>query len=67
MKKNNYVFNDVAMRWLNKSVVTINVTLQLLDIYIYIYRYGYNPSKGTNGELQYFIKLFTRLKIFSNV
>ena len=37
MKKNNYVFNDVAMRWLNKSVVTINVTLQLLDIYIYIY------------------------------
>ena len=34
MKKNNYVFNDVAMRWLNKSVVTINVMLQLLDIYI---------------------------------
>ena len=63
MKKNNYVFNDVSMRWLNKSVVTINVMLQLLDIY----RYGYNPSKGTNGELQYFIKLFTRLKIFSNV
>ena len=28
--------NDVAMRWLNRSVATINVTLQLLDIYRYV-------------------------------
>ena len=27
----------------------------------------YNPSKGTSGELQSFIKLFTRLKTRSNV
>ena len=36
--KNKYEkYNDVAMtqrmRWLNKSVVTINVKIQLLDIY----------------------------------
>ena len=33
MKKTNYVANDVAMRWLNRSVTIINATLQLLDIY----------------------------------
>ena len=33
----------------------------------YLYPYGYKPSKGTNGELQCFIKLFTRLKTCSNV
>ena len=33
MKKTNYVANGVAMRWLNKSVVIINATLHLLDIY----------------------------------
>ena len=27
------------MRWHNMSIVTINVMLQILDIYIYIYRY----------------------------
>ena len=27
------------MRWRNMSIVTINVMLQILDIYIYIYRY----------------------------
>ena len=37
MKKTNYVANDVAQRWLNKCVVIINVTLQVLNIYIYIY------------------------------
>ena len=36
MKKTNYVANDVAMRWLNRSVVAINAILQF--IYIYIYR-----------------------------
>ena len=34
MKKINYVANDVAMRWFNRSVTTIN-TLKLLDIYRY--------------------------------
>ena len=33
--------NDVAMtwkmKWLNRSVATINATLQLLDIYRFIY------------------------------
>ena len=33
MKKTNYVANGVAMRWLNRSVVTINATFHLLDIY----------------------------------
>ena len=42
MKKTNYVANDVVMRWLNKSVTTLNVMLQFLDIYIYIYIYIYN-------------------------
>ena len=28
------------LMWLNRSVVTINATLQLLDIYIYIYIKG---------------------------
>ena len=32
MKKTNYAANDMAMRWLNRSVVTINTTFQLLDI-----------------------------------
>ena len=32
MKKTNYVANDVAMRWLNGSITTINATLQILDI-----------------------------------
>ena len=32
-KNNNYVANDVAMRWCNKSLVVINVMLQLLVIY----------------------------------
>ena len=32
MKKTNYVANDVAMRWLNRSVVTIKTTIQLLYI-----------------------------------
>ena len=31
MKKTNYVTNDVAIRWLNESVTTINATLQILD------------------------------------
>ena len=31
MKKTNYVTNDVAIRWLNGSVTTINATLQILD------------------------------------
>ena len=31
-----------SMRWRNRSVVTINATLQLLDIYIYIYIYDTN-------------------------
>ena len=33
--------DDIALMWLNWSVVTINATLQLLDIYIYIYIYIY--------------------------
>ena len=33
-KNNNYVVNDMAMRWYNKSSATINATLQLLVIYI---------------------------------
>ena len=28
--------DDIASMWLNWSVVTINATFQLLDIYIYI-------------------------------
>ena len=32
MKKTNYVANDVMMKWLNKSLATTNVILQLLDI-----------------------------------
>ena len=31
--------DDIALMWLNQSVVTINATLQLLDRYIYIYIY----------------------------
>ena len=38
MKKTNYVANDVAMRWLNRSIVAINAMLQFIYIYIYIYR-----------------------------
>jgi len=34
MKKNNDVAMTWRMRWLNRNVVTINTTLQLLDIYI---------------------------------
>ena len=34
-KNNNYVTNDVAMRWCNRSLVAINATLQLLVIYRY--------------------------------
>ena len=34
-KNNNYVANDVAMRWRNRSLVAINATLQLLVIYRY--------------------------------
>ena len=30
------------LMWLNRSVVTINATLQLLDIYIYIYKRYFN-------------------------
>ena len=37
MKKTNYVANDVAMRWLNRSIVAINAMLQFIYIYIYIY------------------------------
>ena len=33
MKKTNYVANDMAMSWLNRSVVKINTMLHLLDIY----------------------------------
>ena len=33
-KNNNYVANEVVMRWHNKSSATINVTLQLLDILV---------------------------------
>ena len=29
--------NDMALMWLNWSIVIINAILQLLDIYIYIY------------------------------
>ena len=29
--------NDIELMWLNWSIVIINATLQLLDIYIYIY------------------------------
>ena len=32
MEKTNYVASDVTMRWLNKSVTTINAILQFLDI-----------------------------------
>ena len=32
MKKTNYVASDVIMRWLNKSVTTINAIFQFLDI-----------------------------------
>ena len=32
MKKTNYVANDVAIRWLNRNMTTINTILQLLDI-----------------------------------
>ena len=39
--------NDVAMtwkmKWLNRSVATINATLQLLDIYRYVV---YEPSQA---------------------
>ena len=34
MKKTNYVANNTAMRWLKRSVGTINVMFQLLDINI---------------------------------
>ena len=33
MKKTNYAGNDMVMRCLNRSVATINITFQLLDIY----------------------------------
>ena len=33
MKKTNYAGNDMVMRCLNRSVETINITFQLLDIY----------------------------------
>ena len=36
MKKTNYVANDVAMRWLNRSIVAINAMFQFIYIYIYI-------------------------------
>ena len=32
MKKTNYVAHDAVMRWLNRSLATANVMLQLLDI-----------------------------------
>ena len=34
-RNNNYVANDVAIRWRNRSLTAINVTLQLLVIYRY--------------------------------
>ena len=34
-----------SMKWCNRSVVTINVTLQFLEIYIYIYDTIYNAAK----------------------
>ena len=36
-KERKKINDDIALMWLNWSVVTINATLQLLDIYIYIY------------------------------
>ena len=41
MKNNNDVAMTWSMKWLNGSVTTMNVMLQLLDIYIYIYIYNY--------------------------
>ena len=38
-KNNNYVANDVAMRWRNRSSTAINATLHLLVIYKYRYRW----------------------------
>ena len=32
-KNNNYVANDMAMSWYNRSLVIINTTFQLLNIY----------------------------------
>ena len=43
MKKTNYVANGVAMRCLNKSVVTINATLHLLDIYMSGHKFQPTP------------------------
>ena len=34
-RNNNYVANDVAIRWRNRSLTAINATLQLLVIYRY--------------------------------
>ena len=36
-----------------------------VNINFYLYPYNYNPSKGTYGELKYFIKPFTRLETSS--
>ena len=37
------------LMWLNKSVATINATLQFLDIYIYIYIYIDIDIDGCDG------------------
>ena len=65
MKKTNYVANDVVMRWLNKSVTTLNVMLQFLDIYIYIYITSNGPAQFTNNAVSCFVQsLYRMFKIF---
>ena len=38
-KERKKINDDMTLMWFNWSVATINVMLQLLDIYIYIYIY----------------------------
>ena len=40
----------MAMMWLNWRVITINATLQFLDIYIYIYSLLKVPQKKAKRE-----------------
>ena len=43
-KERKKINDDMTLMWFNWSVATINVMLQLLDIYIYIYIYIYVES-----------------------
>ena len=38
------------LMWLNRSIVTINATLQLIYIYIYINRLEFIISKGNQNS-----------------